>query len=471
VDLQPQDLRRRFLEYAANSRAYVENLNRAIDAAESPFEREVIRRLLAKGYRLYPQFQVGAYRIDIVVEGAAGKRLAVECDGDRWHGLDKTQGDLERQNLLERLGWRFHRIRGGSFYRDPEAEMVKLEAALADRDIAPAQTMGDPAEGGPTLAEQVTSRSSEILAAWKAEDGLAVDRPATPARDTSIGGERQPKVVPPTPPERRVAAGADPDIDAEDDSTDERPAAPVRAAAGTVANHAAALLAHLGSTWLSRAELLAMVSLSVPQWNLAIHDLVESGRVEARGDKGGRRYRLAGVTSTSGLAAPLLGGPNTGRRLPESNGAPPPARRNDPESGANTLRDPVKAALRAADPRLSSARCPECESHCELFVGKRGPFLKCQNHMCEDTSPIELATLERAVAANPSWRCGRCGGSLRVLEQPTRTLLECSSRHQEAWQAFRDRVRGGGMAGAQPVHAPTQLRLLRGGVAEDDDAD
>ncbi len=475
VDLQPQDLRRRFLEYAANARAYVETLNRAIDAAESPFEREVIRRLVAKGYQLFPQFPVGAYRIDIVVEGAAGKRLAVECDGDRWHGLDQTQADLERQNLLERLGWRFHRIRGGSFYRDPEAEMRKLEAALADREIIPAHTTGESSGVGTTLADRVMSRSVEILAAWKAEDGPTLDRQPSPAGPPSAVQAQRASV--PTAPvaERPAERGDDAAPDGEDDPTDERPAPRARATPGTVAEHAAALLARLDSTWLSRADLLAMVPLSVPQWNLAIHELVESGHVEARGEKRGRRYRRVGAPRTSDRAQPPPTPPTGGPRraeagVPESTATP----RNDAELGSNPPRDPVKAALRAADPGLSSARCPECGSRCELFVGKRGPFLKCQNHECEDTSPVTLAALERAVAANPSWRCGRCGGSLHVMGQPTRTMLECPSRHQEAWKSFRDRIRGGGSAGAVgggPARAPAQLRLLGGSVAQDDDAD
>lgn len=458
VDLQAHDLRRRFLEYAVNARGYVETLKRALDDAEkSHFEREVERRLLAKGYRLIPQFPVGAYRIDIVCEGAAGKRLAVECDGDRWHGLDRTEADMERQNLLERLGWRFHRIRGGAYYRDPEAEILKLEAALADRDIAPVFGTSEAAEGPTTLAERVMSRSAEIIAEWSVEDGPPFNRGPAPPGNAAVRGPQRSSPPTPTGPESSAAGGSDSSHAGEYDSTDERIALHTRRAPGPVEEHAAALLARLGSAWLSRADLLALVPLSVPQWNLAIHELVDGGHVEARGEKRGRRYRLAG--NPGALDRPLP--------LPRK---PQPTPTNDTENGENTPRDAVKAALRAVDPGLSSARCPECGSRCELFVGRRGPFLKCQNHQCEDSSPVQFATLVAAVTANPSWRCVQCGGNLHVLEQPTRTLLECSSRHQEAWKVFRDRIRGGGAVVAVPPRAPAQLRLL-GGVARDDDAD
>ena len=46
-------------------------------------------------------------------------RLAVECDGDQWHGADRYEQDIARQRDLERAGWLFVRIRGGEFYRDP----------------------------------------------------------------------------------------------------------------------------------------------------------------------------------------------------------------------------------------------------------------------------------------------------------------------------------------------------------------
>jgi len=55
--------------------------------AQSPFVKEVLKRLVFAGYRVYAQWQVGCYRIDLVVEGG-GQRVAIECDGDRWHPLE-----------------------------------------------------------------------------------------------------------------------------------------------------------------------------------------------------------------------------------------------------------------------------------------------------------------------------------------------------------------------------------------------
>ncbi len=46
--------------------------------AESDFEREMYDSLVGFGYRVIPQVPVGGYRIDLVVEGGDGRRLAVE---------------------------------------------------------------------------------------------------------------------------------------------------------------------------------------------------------------------------------------------------------------------------------------------------------------------------------------------------------------------------------------------------------
>jgi very-short-patch-repair endonuclease len=109
-------------------------LNQEERRTESPFEREVLKRLTIAGYLVHTQWQVGYFRIDMVVEGG-GKRLAVECDGDRWHPLEKLAEDIERQTILERLGWQLVRVRGTAFYRNPELAMQPVFARLAELEI------------------------------------------------------------------------------------------------------------------------------------------------------------------------------------------------------------------------------------------------------------------------------------------------------------------------------------------------
>lgn len=80
-----------------------------VDACESGFEKQVYTELFTRGYRVVPQVKAGSFRIDMVVEGGNDSRLAIECDGDEFHGPDRWQADMSRQRVLERAGWTFWR--------------------------------------------------------------------------------------------------------------------------------------------------------------------------------------------------------------------------------------------------------------------------------------------------------------------------------------------------------------------------
>jgi very-short-patch-repair endonuclease len=100
-------------------------------------EVDVFLRLADRGYRVIPQHEVAGYQVDLMVEGLRG-RVAIECEGDRWHGDDAFRHDVARQRMLERCGLPFTRIRGSAFYRDPESAMEAVWADLKQYDIAPA---------------------------------------------------------------------------------------------------------------------------------------------------------------------------------------------------------------------------------------------------------------------------------------------------------------------------------------------
>jgi hypothetical protein len=77
------------------------------------------------------------YRIDLVVEGGNGRRLAIECDGDKYHGPERWADDMRRQRILERVGWRFWRCWASSFTLDPDGCMLDLFATLERHGIEP----------------------------------------------------------------------------------------------------------------------------------------------------------------------------------------------------------------------------------------------------------------------------------------------------------------------------------------------
>jgi very-short-patch-repair endonuclease len=129
------DLRGALIRHCRDGGAATAPPANLVDACESQFERDVLHTIMARGYRkVSVQHNVGRYRIDIVVEGPHS-RLAVECDGDRWHGPDVWHRDRARQQVLERASWTFERIRGSAFYRDPEAALEPLWQRLQDLGI------------------------------------------------------------------------------------------------------------------------------------------------------------------------------------------------------------------------------------------------------------------------------------------------------------------------------------------------
>lgn len=116
-DLRPVDtLRTNLLKhFQAPFHQNEQDLSSNREKCESPFEREVFDYLVERGYRVIPQVPVGQYRIDMVVEGDNDARLAIECDGDRFHAPEQWDSDMRRQRILERAGWIFWRSFASTF--------------------------------------------------------------------------------------------------------------------------------------------------------------------------------------------------------------------------------------------------------------------------------------------------------------------------------------------------------------------
>jgi len=165
--LKGGDLRRRLIEHARDPQALLRLMEEQGKRTDSVFEKLVLQRLLSAGYRVQPQWSVGAYRIDLVVEGQA-RRLAVECDGERWHTLEQLDRDLERQAILERLGWVFVRIRGSLFFRDPDAAMAPLWSRLSQLGIEPLGNKDTATPDSVTpLVERVRRTAEQIRQDWR----------------------------------------------------------------------------------------------------------------------------------------------------------------------------------------------------------------------------------------------------------------------------------------------------------------
>lgn len=164
-NLQVGDVRRHLLEFAGNPEEWLRQATEQNPKAESEFERLVYRDLASKGYNLTPQFSVGKYRIDIVAD-CGGKRCAIECDGDRFHTGANLEKDMERQAILERCGWRFVRIRGTRYFRNPAAAIEEACEQLAEFGVLPEASETTQSTEPTDLLDRVLARAQDIRREW-----------------------------------------------------------------------------------------------------------------------------------------------------------------------------------------------------------------------------------------------------------------------------------------------------------------
>lgn len=210
------ELLRRFLEMIERD-VDPSEVGRATGTKLNGFEQHIAQRLAAQGVRVYPQWGVSSYRIDFALAhpNIDGKMvLAVEADGERYHKAESARDrDRLRQEHLERLGWRFHRVWASAWFADPETETQKIlsawRAAIAGSALPPEPSVQPPPMtvarlglGAPeqlNQSEQPAVRSGDhrgtrpavptglsideyadqqlvALCVWLINDGLALDR-------------------------------------------------------------------------------------------------------------------------------------------------------------------------------------------------------------------------------------------------------------------------------------------------------
>ena len=123
IDRFPENILRDFLLYAKGSTT-LEIIEEKFD---SDFERDVYERMKERGYKLFPQYPACGYRIDLALF-LDNLRIGIECDG--WQHYDKYGNlnidDIERQEVLERAGWKILRIPSTRYWKNPDACIDEL---------------------------------------------------------------------------------------------------------------------------------------------------------------------------------------------------------------------------------------------------------------------------------------------------------------------------------------------------------
>ncbi len=154
------ELLRLYLQYTASNGAIHGDTQRS-NIPLNAFEADVFDELTARGLNLMPQWGASRYRIDMIAQHSTRPGrfvLAIECDGASYHSAPTARDrDRLRQQHLEALGWRFHRIWSTDWFMRREEEISRtvqaFEAAVKYSDRVDAQ------ESAQSHAEPDTSPS------------------------------------------------------------------------------------------------------------------------------------------------------------------------------------------------------------------------------------------------------------------------------------------------------------------------
>jgi very-short-patch-repair endonuclease len=102
---------------------------------ESEFEIQVCERLQALGHDVKRQIGASGFRVDLAIadpEKPGRFLLGIECDGAQFHSSRSARDrDRLRQQVLEAHGWIIHRVWSADWYLRPQAELRKIEEAIA----------------------------------------------------------------------------------------------------------------------------------------------------------------------------------------------------------------------------------------------------------------------------------------------------------------------------------------------------
>ena len=173
-------LLRDYLDYAENGeRASTEpvEINR-FSQKNSDFEREVCEFLRENGYLVDAKVGCSAFKIDLALQrpNTPDYALAIECDGETYRA-SKTARDRDRlrQEVLERMGWKFYRIWSTDWFRNKRVEKERLLAAVKAALQSESKEAQDNKTNEITFEERVIEERFEFPK-YKTVDEVAVSK-------------------------------------------------------------------------------------------------------------------------------------------------------------------------------------------------------------------------------------------------------------------------------------------------------
>jgi len=177
----------RYLDYAENGEKTLELTAPLGGEAESPLESDVASAIRSMGFDVVFQVGCSEYRIDsgVLDPGAPGRYiLGVECDGATYHSSAVARDrDRLRQEVLEGLGWKIHRIWSPDWLRRREREIVRLKAAF-ETALEWSRQTSVPLPGSaaifPGPADVQVEQVKKASSVWSADSDDAAEIPLPP---------------------------------------------------------------------------------------------------------------------------------------------------------------------------------------------------------------------------------------------------------------------------------------------------
>lgn len=129
-------LLREYIDFAINgSKSLSEEITQNYSVEhDSPFEESVYKYLIDRGIKVDTQVGCSGYRIDMAVKHptVSGQYIiGIECDGAAYHSSRTArERDRLRQDLLEEMGWKIHRIWSTDWIKNPKVEGERLIQAI-----------------------------------------------------------------------------------------------------------------------------------------------------------------------------------------------------------------------------------------------------------------------------------------------------------------------------------------------------
>lgn len=369
------------------------------DRCESPFECELYDELTKRSYKVTPQVRIGHYRIDLVVDGDNDARLAVECDGDRYHGPEKWAEDLERQRILERAGWVFWRCFASTFIRKRKATLDDLFTTLTEQGITPIGA--DTAPRSVHTEHRVVSSSmpsDETPEEVYSGDALETDREHFSEQQSDY------------------TSGID-------ESASVQTRAPIENGEFAVGNEAL----------LEKGREKRPHSAPQPR------PVQLKAQFEKRpGEAAAQPHRAAQHPKTHSKVQSL---PERAFKREDRVSEAPEILPVGQTAKSGQVADPLSETLLTFVPD-DLQHCQTCHRKRALLIGRFGPYLKCPE--CGATGQIPHAAFVDTVSRLKPL-CEKCGCPVRAVQYRGRSFLGCSGypdcRHTESWKALAIRLK------------------------------